>query len=54
MKLKVNGNEFLIPEQNIVPFALHQAMQRGIMSENIHNIKTAIEYLNNIGIEVIE
>lgn len=51
-KLKVKDSVFTIPKQNIVLLAMQQAMDRGIMQGNIHDEKSAIEYLESIGIEV--
>ena len=53
-KLKVNGTVFTIPKENIVLLALHKALERGVEDGPIHDSKTAIEYLNSIGIEVCE
>lgn len=51
-KLTLNGDEFTIPKENIVFLALHQALQRGVKQGNIHDEKTAIEYLKSIGVEI--
>ena len=51
-KLTVNNKEFSIPRNSLVPFAWQQAMDREIMSGNIHDEKTAIEYLDSIGMRV--
>lgn len=51
-KLTVKGKEFTLPKQNIIVFALSQAIDRGIIRGKIHDEATAIEYLNSIGIEV--
>ena len=48
------GRIFTIPKENIVGLAWHEALQRGITHGKICNEKTAIEYLNSIGIEVIK
>ena len=39
---------------SIIGLALVQAMDRGITRGPIHDVKTAIEYLNSIGITVEE
>lgn len=51
-KLIVNNKQFSIPKESLVPFAWQQAMDRGIMSGNIHDEENAIEYLSSIGMKV--
>lgn len=51
-KLKIKDSIFEIPKQNIVAFALYQALQRGITHGKVHDDQTAIECLKTIGIEV--
>ena len=53
-KLKVKDSVYTIPKENIKAFALYQALQRGITHGNIHDDKTAIEFLESIGVEVSE
>lgn len=53
-RLKVKDSVFTIPKENIKAFALYEALQRGIMRGNIHDDKTAIEFLDSIGISVEE
>lgn len=51
-KLKIKDAVYEITKENIKVFALMQELDRGITHGNIHDEKTAIEYLNSIGIEV--
>lgn len=51
-EIKVKDSVFTCPDTSIVPFALMQAMDRGIMSGPIHDAETAINYLTSIGMEV--
>lgn len=52
IKLIKNRATFTIPRENLKCFALYGALQRGITSGPIKDEKSAIEYLNSIGIEV--
>jgi hypothetical protein len=52
IKLIKNGATFEMPRENLKCFALYEALQRGITSGPIKDEKSAIEYLNSIGIEV--
>ena len=49
---KDNNCAYTIPKKNIVMLALHKALENGITHGNIHDDKTAIEYLESIGIGV--
>ena len=51
-KLIVNDSVYTIPKENIVMLALHKALENGITHGEIHDDKTAIEYLESIGIGV--
>lgn len=46
------GSEFTMPRENIRCFALYEALQRGITHGDIHDEKTAMNYLLSIGIEI--
>lgn len=50
--IKIDDVVYSIPKENIVLLAYQKAMDNGIMSGNIHDEETAIEYLESIGIEV--
>lgn len=52
IKLIKNGATFTIPRENLKCFALYEALQRGNTSGPIKDEKSAIKYLNSIGIEV--
>lgn len=54
-KLILNNDcAYTIPKENIVMLALHKALENGITHGEIHDDKTAIEYLESIGIKVVE
>ncbi len=54
-KLKVKDTVFTCPKESIVALALSKAMEKGIFFGNIHDDKTALQYLETIGItEVTE
>lgn len=54
MRILFNGEEFTIPKEKIKLLALQQAMSRGIFKGNIHDEKTAIEYLESLGMIICE
>lgn len=53
-KIITNNCAYSIPKQNIVLLALQKALDNGITQGNIHDDKTAIEYLESIGMKVNE
>lgn len=53
-QIKVKDNIYTIPKKNIKLFALSEALNMGITHGNIHDEKTAIDFLISIGIEVSE
>ena len=53
-KLMVKDSVFTILKESIIMFALHKALENGITHGKIHDSETAIEYLESIGIRVVE
>lgn len=54
LSLEIDGEEFTLPRKNVVMFALHEALVRGVKRGSIHDEQTAIEYLERIGFEINE
>lgn len=53
-ELKFNGQNFTIPNESIVAFALMRQLDKNVTHGRIHDIKTAIESLIKQGFEVQE
>ena len=53
-EIKVKDSVFTIPKENIKMLAITKAIDNGITHGNIHNDKTAIEYLESLGMEIRE
>ena len=51
-KIKVKDSEYTIPKENLIPFALYEMHQRGLIFSGIDSDEVAITFLKGIGIEV--
>lgn len=51
--LRVKGKEYSCPDESLIGLALVKALDNGKTHGNIHDIPTAKEYLESIGIEVV-
>lgn len=53
-KLRFRDGIYTIPKENLKAFALYKALQHGITHGNIHDDETAKDFLEGLGIEVID
>lgn len=53
-QIKVKDSVYKIPKENITLLALQKAMDMSITHGNIHDEKTAIDFLTNLGMEISE
>lgn len=52
--IEVPGQTYTIPKEKIKGLALFEALQRGITSGPIHDEKSAIKYLESLGMKITQ